>query len=450
LILLPPSARGQAASGAEVERVREQMAEQQKALQALQATLAEQQKKLDALTAAPAVSAPAVSAPAVSAPKVEVAKAIPAPLKWYDKYTVRGYVQVRDNRVYNSNKNLTCPQCDPAMGDHTNFSLRRARLVLTGDVNDRINFFLQAEFAQTVGGALHVGQIRDIYADVSLDKKREYRLRVGQSKVPFGWENMQSSQNRLALDRSDPINSSAPGEREVGVFLYYAPTKIRTRLAALAAAGTGGLKGSGDYGIVALGVYNGQSVNRPEANNNVHTVARVAYPWQLKNGQVIEAGLQAYTGRFTVDTRTAGVKGPADFTFKDRRVAGTFVVFPKPFGFQSEFVTGSGPSYSPRSNTIVNRNVRGGYAQPMYLMKFKGQVFTPFYRFQYYSGGKKQELDARSYLVRDHDIGIEWQQSNFFEITGEFTHSDRTYEDAGKPNNRQKGNILRVQFQVNY
>lgn len=444
--MLAASAWGQAPANAEAQRIQAQIAEQQKALQALQEALAAQQKKLDALTPAPAAAAP----PAAGSPKVEAVKAIPPAPKWYDKYTLRGYVQLRDNRLYNSNKNLTCAQCDPAMGNNTNFSLRRARLVLSGDVNERVALYFQAEFAQTTGGALHFGQIRDMYADVALDKKKEYRLRFGQSKVPFGWENMQSSQNRLALDRSDPINSAAPGERDMGVFFYYAPAKKRTLLAALAASGTGGLKGSGDYGIFALGVYNGQSINRPEANNSVHTVARVTYPWQLKNGQVIEAGLQAYTGRFTVDTRTGGVKGPADFTFRDQRVAGSFVVFPKPFGFQSEFVTGNGPSYSPRINTIVNRNIRGGYAQPMYMFKVKGQVLTPFYRFQYYSGGKKQELDARSYLVRDHDIGLEWQQSNFFEITGQFTHSDRTYEDASKPNNRQKGNILRIQFQINY
>ena len=437
--MLAPAAWGQAPATAETQRMQDQITEQQKALQALQATLAEQQKQLAAM-----------QTPAAAAPKLEVAKPIPAPLKWYEKYTFRGYVQVRDNRVYTSNKNLTCPQCDSAMGGNTNFSLRRARLVITGDVNEHINLFFQTEFAQTISGALHVAQIRDLYADISLDKKKEYRIRVGQSKVPFGWENMQSSQNRLALDRTDAINSAAPGERDMGVFFYYAPAKIRTRLAALAAAGTGGLKGSGDYGVFALGVYNGQSISRPEANNSVHTVARVAYPWQLKNGQVIEAGLQAYTGRFTVDTRTAGVKGPADFTFKDRRVAGNFIVYPKPLGFQAEFDAGTGPSYNPNSNTIQNRRVRGGYAQTMYMKKLGSQVLTPFYRFQYYSGGKKQELDARRYLVRDHDIGLEWQQSNFLEVTGQYSFSDRTYEDAGKPNNRQKGNMFRIQVQINY
>ena len=443
--------------------MQDQITEQQKLIQPLQDSTAAQQKKLDemkstaaspapaAAPAKPAAPAPVVaSAPAAAAPKVEVAKPIPPAPKWYDKYTIRGYVQVRDNRVYTSNGNITCPQCDSQMGNNTNFSLRRARLILTGDVNERITLYLQTEFSQTVSNQLHVGQIRDLYADVFLDKKKEHRLRVGQSKVPFGFENMQSSQNRLALDRDDAINSSAPNERDMGVFYYWAPAKIRTRLASLAAAGTTGLKGSGDYGVFGLGVYNGQSSNRQEANNNLHTVARVAYPWELKNGQVIEAGLQAYTGRYTVDTRTVGVKGPSDFTFRDQRTAASLILYPKPLGFQAEYMTGKGPGYDPKTNTIRAGHVKGGYAQTMYMKKWKGQVFTPFYRFQYYSGGKKHEQDARNYLVRDHDIGLEWQQSNFFEITGQYTFADRRYEDAGRLNNRQQGQLFRIQFQVNY
>jgi hypothetical protein len=125
-------------------------------------------------------------------------------------------------------------------------------------------------------------------------------------------------------------------------------------------------------------------------------------------------------------------------------------VYPQPLGFQAEYNVGKGPQYDPATNSILTKALRGGYAQTMYMMKIKSQAFTPYYRFQYYSGGKKNELDARSYLVRDHEIGLEWQQSNFFEITGAFARSDRRYEDATRPNNRQKGNLVRLQVQINY
>jgi uncharacterized coiled-coil protein SlyX len=458
--LVASSVWGQAPSTDDTQRLREQIAEQQKLLQTLQQTLDEQQKKLDALTTATPVSAaqpvpappPAQAAkPVVASPKVEAAKAIPAAPRWYEKYTIRGYTQLRDNRVATNNRNLTCEQCDRNIGNNTNFSFRRARMILSGDVSDRVALYFQSDFA-TPSGGLNFAQIRDLYADVALDKKKEFRIRAGQSKVPYGFENMQSSQNRLALDRDDAINTAAPNERDLGAFFYWAPAKIRTRLATLSAAGMNGLKGSGDYGVLGIGVYNGQSANRAEANNNAHVVARAAYPWQLKSGQYIEAGLQAYTGRYTVtpDQRSATVKGPSDFTFTDRRIGANFVVYPQPWGFQAEYNVGKGPRFDPASNTIFNKPVRGGYAQTMYMKKVHGQVLTPFYRYQYYSGGKKQELDARSYLVRDNDFGVEWQQSNFFEITAQYSRMDRTYEDAVRPNNRQKGSLLRLQFQINY
>ena len=93
------------------------------------------------------------------------------------------------------------------------------------------------------------------------DAAKEYRFRVGQSKVPYGFENLQSSQNRLALDRADPLNSAVANERDLGVFFYWAPEEIRKRLSALVSSG---LKGSGDYGVLGLGTYNGQTANRPE------------------------------------------------------------------------------------------------------------------------------------------------------------------------------------------
>jgi hypothetical protein len=74
-------------------------------------------------------------------------------------------------------------------------------------------------------------------------------VRVGQSKVPFGFENLQSSQNRLTLDRNDALNSAVANERDLGAFFYWAPSKIRERFAMLV---KDGYKGSGDYGVFAF------------------------------------------------------------------------------------------------------------------------------------------------------------------------------------------------------
>ena len=390
----------------------------------------------------PVETAQVQSQPPPAAPKKEPAP----PPKWFEKYSFRGYTQFRYNRLLETNGKLTCDQCDRSVGNNNGFFFRRARFILSGDINDHIYMYFQPDFA-TQSGNLNFGQVRDLYFDVAFDKKKEFRVRVGQSKVPYSFENLQSSQNRLALDRADPTNSAHPNEREIGAFFYYAPEKIRKRFADLVSSG---LKGSGDYGVFALGTYNGQGLGRPEANNDLHYVSRVSYPFQLKNGRIIEPGIAAYTGTYTVtsDQRTAGVRGGDNF--RDRRILGSLMVYPKPLGFQAEFNVGTGPQYNPKTNSILPRKLKGGYAQIMYLRKMGVQTFIPFVKYQYYDGGKKFELDARSYLVRDIDFGLEYQKNAFFELVGQYTRSDRTYEDGRSPNNRQKGGLLRLQLQLNY
>ena len=103
--------------------------------------------------------------------------------------------------------------------------------------------YIQPDFAS---GGGNFAQIRDAYFDLGLDQKQEFRLRIGQSKVPFGFENLQSSQNRIPLDRHDGMNSAVANERDLGVMFYYAPTEIRKRFSHLVSSG---LKGSGDYGF---------------------------------------------------------------------------------------------------------------------------------------------------------------------------------------------------------
>ncbi len=54
------------------------------------------------------------------------------------------------------------------------------------------------------------------------------------------------------------------------------------------------------------------------------------------------------------------------------------------------------------------------------------------------------------YLVREGEVGIEAEFGKYFEPTLQYQYGDRTFEDAGKPNNREKGSLLRLQLQFNY
>src|SRR5262245_47740772 len=170
------------------------------------------------------------------------------------------------------------------------FLLRRARIVISGDINEWVSLYFQTDFGQSSGTATtadtnnqNFAQIRDLYADMFLTKDKEWRIRGGISKVPFGWDNLQSSQQRIALDRADAINTGAPNERDIGFFLYYTPTETRKLFRSLIDKG---LKGSGDYGIVGIGVYNGQSLNVPETNDNKHVVFQYTYQFELSYGSI--------------------------------------------------------------------------------------------------------------------------------------------------------------------
>jgi hypothetical protein len=369
---------------------------------------------------------------------------------WYETISLRGYMQVRYNRLLETNPKLKNEQGDRSWGENGGVTIRRGRLILSGYVHERVFLYIQPDFGSSTGTTLQLFQIRDAYADLGLDKKNEFRLRIGQSKVPFGFENMQSSQNRLPLDRADATNSAVSNERDMGAFFYYAPSKTRALFASMV---KDNFKGSGDYGVFAFGVYNGQTANRPELNNNLHIVSRISVPMKI-GSQIIEPGIQAHAGKFVVPTenRSTGVKAIKSFEFNDKRLAGSFILYPKPFGIQAEYNVGEGPRYNPAKDSIETRSLSGGYATFSYRIegKRKDELFFPFTRIQSYNGGKKHELDARSYHVREIETGLEWQFNKYFELTTSYVFSHRRFEDSKLRNNNQKGNLLRIQAQINF
>jgi Phosphate-selective porin O and P len=369
--------------------------------------------------------------------------------KWYESFSIRGYIQVRYNRLLETNEKLKCEQCDRSIGENGGFIIRRGRIILSGQINNNIFFYIQPDFGSTTGTTQNIFQLRDAYIDVSFDKKREFRVRLGQSKVPYGFENMQSSQNRLPLDRNDALNSAVSNERDLGAFFYWAPADKRELFTTLV---RDNFKGSGDYGVFAFGVYNGQTANRAEQNKNLHIVTRIAYPIKAGN-QIIEPAIQAYTGKYVLptDLRTAGVKSVKNFEYKDERVAGSLIVYPKPFGIMAEYTIGRGPEYNPANDSIEVKKLYGGYITASFMIKGKNNmVFYPFIRVQQYNGGKKHELDARRYVVKEMESGLEWQVHKNFEFTVSYVITNRRFEDSKTRNNLQHGNFLRLQGQLNF
>ena len=136
----------------------------------------------------------------------EITAALKPKKVWTDAITVRGYTQMRYAQPISGDRaNLVSPG-DIYLANNNGFGVRRARLIFFGDVSDHLYWYAQTEFnGSGTGGAV----IRDSYADIAFDDQKEHRVRAGISKVPFGFEILQSSQNRLALDCADALSSAA-------------------------------------------------------------------------------------------------------------------------------------------------------------------------------------------------------------------------------------------------
>ena len=383
---------------------------------------------------------------------VDPAKATP---KWSDRLSIRGYVQFRYHAILDeTGPGLNVPN-DRSVSRTDSFMVRRGRMVLSGDVSDHVYVYVQPEFNATPTDGQFSVQLRDLYADVAFDKAKEYRVRLGQSKVPFGFDNMQSSQNRPALERSDAMNSSVEGERDIGAFVYWAPAEVRERFKALIASG---LKGSGDYGVVGLGLYSGQGLNRTDRNGDLHAVARVSYPFELPGGQVFEPGLQAYTGRFVVDTTSISVPGGTSVRplartdgIADERVAATAVWYPKPLGVQAEWTVGRGPELGSDFTRVESRFLHGGYVQVNYLGKAGHSTLFPFVRWQMYDGGRKFARNAPSSRVQELDVGIEWSPWKEIEVCVAYTHTfHRTNTSISPYADAADSDRVGMQVQWNY
>lgn len=405
------------------------------------------------------------------AAKGEKADAPPKKKAWYEKMGIRGYAQFRYNFTVDEDEDSAPAQNpnDRSVGNNQTFLLRRARLIFFGDITEHVYIYLQPDFAATPNGAvdnIQFTQIRDWFADWYFDKEKVYRLRIGSSKVPYGWENMQSSSNRLALDRNDPLNSAVKNERDMGLFFYWTPEYAQKFFSDVMDKG---LKGSGNFGVFALGVYAGQGGALAEVNDTLHSVIRLTLPHEFYNGQYMEVSVQAYTGFYAVYSSQIRANGVGPLIrptgtvetgdrrgWLDQRIAGTFVWYPQPLGFQAEWNVGQGPALNEAQNAIESKPLNGGYAQVMYRYDTCTHgILFPFTRWQYFTGGYKSERNAPDSYINEWEVGMEWQINPSIELTTIYTMTNRTNTTArttvGDPSYQQfKGDLIRCQLQFNY
>jgi hypothetical protein len=394
-----------------------------------------------------------VQARQASAPQAPASS--PAPASWTDRLSIRGYAQFRLSRATTPDVGPTLEvPADRSVLPNESFIIRRGRVILSGDVSSRMFLYAQVDLNGVPGAGDYAVQMRDLYADIALTADRAWRVRVGQSKVPYGWVNMQSSQNRLPMERADALNSAVEGERDYGAYLMWASPAARRRFRELVNLG---LKGSGDYGVAAIGVFNGQGLNRADQNGQLHQMARVSYPFRLRSGQYMEMSMQAYQGRFVSAVGALAAPGGSvtpirpDEGVEDARVAGTFVWYPQPFGLEAEWTVGRGPELSDDLRTIEARRLQGGYVQATWRRAFGQGHLQPFARWHYYEGGRKFARNAPRNHVNELDLGIEVARWRDVETVVSYTRTFARSRTSAFPYDlSQRAHRVGVQVQWNY
>ena len=374
--------------------------------------------------------------------------------KWYERLKFKGYLQMRSESVVRADGAPMFVANDPFATSQAGLGLRRARFTLSGDITNRLYVFIQPEFFSNIGnssGTQSVLQARNFYADISLDPAREFRVRVGLQKLPYGFQTLQSSQNRLALERPDAIDSAVENQHDMGVFMMWAPYEIRERFKSLVKMG---LRGTGDYGLIALGAFSGQGINRPDLNGMPSWMGRVTYPFEFDNGQFFEVSLQGYAGQFV--PTTAAIAGVGTPTFSntrglaDRRMAISAILYPQPFGLESEWNWGQGPQLSRDMHTITSASLSGGYVQAIYRHVFASQKeLIPFVRWQTYNGGRKFATNAPTDKVNEVGVGLRYIPYPELELSAMFMHGNRTNTNVA-PYTNTSYDYLGIQAQVNF
>ncbi len=390
----------------------------------------------------------------------------PRETPWYEKLSIDGYTQFRHTEQMNDAAYLTGGlPADRSVDPNQSLIIRRGRFKLSGDFG-RVYLYTQWDVAASVdsGSSRNFGlQTRDIYADIALDEAKEHRIRAGVSKVPYGWVNLQSSQNRLQMERPEALNSAVEGERDQGIYYMYANTEDRALFKSLV---KDGYKGSGDYGVFTAGFYSGAGLNRADNNGEVHSLVRYSKPWVAASGQMYEAGIGAYAGRFkvTTDLTSAVSKATLDANinaldkrdladgFVDRRAAATFIMYPQPWGIEAEWTTGQGPQLNAQRTAITTQSLQGGYVMINYRHKYGEQSeFIPYVRWNYFDGARKFATNAPQMCVNEIDLGFEWQWRKEVELQLQYTLADeRSNTSTTAPTVISGSRRLALQLQFNY
>ncbi|MCX8053552.1 MAG: porin [Armatimonadetes bacterium] len=252
------------------------------------------------------------------------------------KVTVSGYVQARYSQ-FQGDPNSATSDRPPA-----NFSVRRARIKVTGKPTDNSVVVIQLDGGQNYTGAAAPSvTVRDAYLEYNFagDPAFGLSMQMGQMKWPFGYEVVQSSAVRESPERSLIVQRLFPGERDRGFCL--------------------GFPMLNDKLYWKFGVFNGVQITQTPQTNNKAAVASV----RVKLGD-IDFGASAWYGK-----NVLGKDGKLYYGSQDpkTRYGADIQWYMSNLSIKAEYITGVGVDGADSSKSFVRdvlyKHIDGGWAQ---------------------------------------------------------------------------------------
>lgn len=274
-------------------------------------------------------------------------------------------------------------------GTH-DFSIKRARLVLKGEILENINYKLQLDGVKSP-------ILMDAQVEWSFIPKA--KLTFGQFKIPFSLENLTSSSSLDNVNRTQTVEELCPGQ-DIG-----------------ASGRDIGITVSGKFSFVeySVGIFNGSGINRRDTNENKDMVGRLVF----RPVDSLSLGVSQYIG----DQRPSAADPHVN---RDRTGVEAF------FSRGPAFIKGE---YIFAKDNLARRAgwyVRGGYS-------FIPEKLQAVVNYDSYDS----DLDLDDDLIKVITLGLNWYFSEKTKLQINFeNHKD---DLAGTTDN-----VLVAQFQAHF
>jgi len=268
------------------------------------------------------------------------------------------------------------------------FTLRRARLALSGEILKNIRFKLQVD-------TLKSPLLLEAYFDLGFHPAAS--VRVGQFKIPFSLESQTSSADLDLINRTQVVSKLAPGwdigsyGRDIGITLF----------------------GKAAFLEYTVGVFNGSGMNKTDADDNKDWAGRLA----VHPASFLTIAAAGYNGK------TVPSAGAAPVT--RARLGLEAAVLLDALSLKGEFIQGQD------GDTMK----QGWYAQGAYFAlpkQLQGVV-----RFDSYDKDRNASLDRTDVWT----LGVNWFLAARTKLT---LNCEITRDESGKTTNK----ALIAQFQA--